>query len=102
MLKNIVNAYNKKAISNAEQKHQKPVLLPHISAHTFRHTACTRMAESGMDMKVLQYIMGHSDITITMDVYNHVDQNRIKIKREIEKMDCIEVQQLSKRKLEIV
>ena len=102
VLKNIVNAYNKKAISNAEQKHQKPVLLPHISAHTFRHTACTRMAESGMDIKVLQYIMGHSDITITMDVYNHVDQNRIKIKREIEKMDCIEVQQLSKRKLEIV
>ena len=100
MLRNIVNAYNKKEVSSAEQKHQKPVLLPHISAHTFRHTACTRMAESGMDIKALQYIMGHSDISVTMDVYNHVDKNRIR--REIEKMDGIEVQQLPKRKLGIV
>lgn len=100
VLKNIVNAYNKKEVSSAEQKHQKPVLLPHISAHTFRHTACTRMAESGMDIKALQYIMGHSDISVTMDVYNHVDKNRIK--REIEKMDGIQVHQLPKRTLEIV
>ena len=30
-----------------------------ISAHTLRHTRCTRDAEDGMDIKVLQYIMGH-------------------------------------------
>ena len=53
-----------------------------------------------MDIKALQYIMGHSDISVTMDVYNHVDKNRIK--REIEKMDGMQVRQLPKRTLEIV
>lgn len=52
--------------------------LPHISAHTLRHTACTRMAERGMDVKVLQYIMGHANISVTMEIYNHVDLDRIK------------------------
>ena len=53
-----------------------PLLLPHISAHTLRHTACTRMAECGIDIKVLQSIMGHSDITITMNIYNHASYER--------------------------
>lgn len=76
-LKNIVNAYNRLEKIYAENEKRDPVLLPHISAHTFRHTGCTRMAEAGMDIKVLQYIMGHSDISITMDVYNHVEESRI-------------------------
>ena len=33
-------------------------VLPKVSAHIMRHTACTRMAEKRMDVKVLQYIMG--------------------------------------------
>ncbi len=67
VLKNIVSAYNK------EDNIKK---LPHISAHILRHTACTRMAEAGIDPKVLQYIMGHSSISVTMDVYNHVSEER--------------------------
>ena len=47
-----------------------------ISAHTLRHTRCTRDAEDGMDIKVLQYIMGHSNMKITNDVYNHVTRER--------------------------
>ena len=43
------------------------------------------MAESGMDQKTLQEIMGHSSLDITMQVYNHVDISRMR--REIEKMD---------------
>ena len=67
VLKEIVDAYNK------EENIKK---LPHISAHILRHTACTRMAEAGIDPKVLQYIMGHSSISVTMDVYNHVSEER--------------------------
>ena len=37
-------------------------VLPKVSAHIMRHTACTRMAEKRMDVKVLQYIMGHAHI----------------------------------------
>ena len=61
----------------AAREHREAELLPHISAHILRHTACTRMAEQGLDPKVLQYIMGHSDISVTMNVYNHVDKNRV-------------------------
>lgn len=39
-----------------------------------RHTACTRMAECRMDVKVLQYIMGHAHIDVTMEVYNHIGE----------------------------
>ena len=35
--------------------------LPHITPHVFRHTFCTNMANAGMDIKALQYVMGHSD-----------------------------------------
>ncbi|WP_244096239.1 tyrosine-type recombinase/integrase [Blautia glucerasea] len=42
-----------------------------------RHTACTRLAEAGIDPKALQVIMGHSDIATTMDIYNHADYERI-------------------------
>ena len=31
------------------------------------------MAKSGMNPKTLQYIMGHSDISVTLNVYSHVD-----------------------------
>lgn len=46
-------------------------LLPHITPHVFRHTFCTKMANAGMDIKSLQYLMGHSDAGITMNVYTH-------------------------------
>ncbi|MCI8507964.1 MAG: phage integrase family protein, partial [Lachnospiraceae bacterium] len=46
---------------------------------------CTRMAEAGMDQRTLQEIMGHSNLAITMKVYNHVDDKRMH--DEIEKFD---------------
>ena len=74
---NIVNTYNKRESVIAEGEHREPVLLPHITAHILRHTACTRLAEAGIDPKALQVIMGHSDIATTMDIYNHADYERI-------------------------
>lgn len=66
-IKDIRNAYNR----FVEDGEIKDVLLPDFTAHTFRHTFCTRMAENGMDIKVLQEIMGHKTIAVTMQVYNH-------------------------------
>lgn len=86
ILYNIVDAYNKAELQRAKGQHRKAELLPRFSAHVTRHTACTRMAESGMDIKVLQYIMGHSDIEMTMQVYNHItDMSRVE--KEVEKLD---------------
>ena len=46
--------------------------LPRITPHVFRDTFCTNMANAGMDLKSLQYLMGHSDVATTMNVYTHV------------------------------
>lgn len=43
--------------------------LPTITPHVCRHTYCTNMALSGVSAKTLQYLMGHSDISITLNVY---------------------------------
>lgn len=45
--------------------------LPHITPHVFRHTFCTNMANAGMDVKNLQYLMGHSDVGVTLNIYTH-------------------------------
>lgn len=42
-----------------------------ITPHVCRHTFCSNMASSGMSPKTLQYIMGHSEIGITLNVYTH-------------------------------
>ena len=48
------------------------VQLPNIMPHVCRHTYCSNMAKSGMNPKTLQYLMGHSDISVTMNVYTHI------------------------------
>lgn len=47
--------------------------LPKITPHVCRHTFCSNMAKSGMNPKTLQYIMGHSDIGVTLNTYTHVN-----------------------------
>ena len=46
--------------------------MPKITSHVCRHTFCSNMAKSGMNPKTLQYIMGHSDIGVTLNTYTHV------------------------------
>ena len=48
------------------------VQMPNITPHICRHTYCTNMARSGMNPKTLQYLMGHSDIGVTMNTYTHL------------------------------
>lgn len=48
------------------------VQMPQITPHVCRHTFCSNMAKSGMNPKTLQYIMGHSDISVTLNTYTHV------------------------------
>lgn len=65
----LVEAHNREIEDGA-------TVLPHFTAHVLRHTYCTRMAENGCDIKVLQEIMGHKNIKITMQVYNHSSEER--------------------------
>ena len=79
--------YNKREKELAEKENREVQLLPKISSHILRHTACTRMAEAGVDIKVIQKIMGHKHIDTTMDIYNHVNLQRINY--ETKKMNNI-------------
>lgn len=62
----------------AEVENREPFLLPPIRIHALRHTACTRMIEEGMSVKTVQYIMGHADVNITLNVYAHSNLDQIK------------------------
>lgn len=48
------------------------IQMPKVTPHVCRHTFCSKMASFGMNPKMLQYIMGHSDISVTMNTYTHV------------------------------
>ena len=63
-----------KYMQHAREKYNKEHLLQLslITPHVCRHTYCSNMAKSGMNPKTLQYLMGHSDISVTMNVYTHI------------------------------
>ncbi len=48
------------------------VQMPRITPHVCRHTYCSNMAKAGMNPKTLQYLMGHSDIGVTLSTYTHL------------------------------
>lgn len=73
-IERIVRDYNLAESEQAEKESRKPELLPHFSAHNLRHTFCTRLCETETNLKVIQEIMGHADITTTMDIYNEATQ----------------------------
>ena len=52
------------------------ISLPHITPHVFRHTFCTNLANAGMDVKNLQYLMGHSEVGVTLNVYTHANYDK--------------------------
>lgn len=51
---------------------EDPVLLPHFSCHSLRHTFTTRMCEAGVNVKVVQDTLGHADIATTLGIYADV------------------------------
>lgn len=65
----IVRIHNEEEEKKAKAEGREPLLIPQFSAHQLRHTFCTRFCENETNLKVIQSIMGHSDITTTMDIY---------------------------------
>lgn len=75
-IKRIYTACNEQEVEQAKKEHRQPVLIPHFSVHNLRHTFCTRFCENETDLKIIQEIMGHSDITTTMNIYNEATKER--------------------------
>ncbi len=72
----IYKAYNLEEMENAKKEKREPVLIPHFSVHNLRHTFCTRFCENETNIKVIQEIMGHSDISTTMNIYAEATESK--------------------------
>ena len=68
-IERIYKTYNALETSQAAQEGREPVLIRHFSVHNLRHTFCTRFCENETNIKVIQEIMGHSDVSTTMNIY---------------------------------
>lgn len=63
------------------------IKIDYFVPHTFRHTFATRSLENGIKPKVLQTILGHSSLSMTMDIYSHVLPDEKE--KEIKKLEAI-------------
>ena len=74
----VTKAYNKKEAKVAKREAREPLLLPGFSAHHLRHTFCARLCENETNLKAIQEIMGHADISTTMDIYAECSEEKKK------------------------
>lgn len=73
MIYSIVKKYNKQELVEAKSENREANLLPKFSVHNLRHTFCTRLCKNETNLKIIQEIMGHSSVQVTMDIYNEVN-----------------------------
>ena len=64
------------------------VQLPKITPHVCSHTFCTNAAKRGISVETLKYLMGHTDISVTSNVYTHLKLEDAQ--REMERLERIE------------
>lgn len=71
-LRRIIRDYNDEILTEG-----KPLdsLLPYFSCHILRHTFATRMCEAGINIKVIQETLGHTDVATTLNIYTDVTQS---------------------------
>ena len=77
-LKNVVNDYNLLEEASALLENREPELLPQITCHHLRHTFCTRVIENGVNIKTVQYWMGHCYVGTTIKIYLSISETKNK------------------------
>ena len=74
-IKRIVDAHNAEEEIKAKKQKREPVMLPRFSCHIFRHTFASRFCENETNVKVIQEVMGHADVSTTMNIYAEVNES---------------------------
>lgn len=77
-MRSLVAAHNKGEELAAKEENRPPQYLPNFSPHILRHTFCTRLCECESNLKTIQEVMGHTTISVTMDVYSDATKERKK------------------------
>lgn len=77
-LRRIVKHANEWEKERAELEERKPVVLPKITPHIFRHTFVTKLVLSEVPYEVAKVVLGHSSIKTTIDVYSHISLDNTK------------------------
>ena len=72
-IKRIVDAHNAEEEVAAKKEKREPVIIPKFSCHIFRHTFASRFCENETNIKVIQDVMGHADVSTTMNIYAEVN-----------------------------
>lgn len=81
-LRRIIRDCNQEILDKTKDN-EKVILLPKFSCHTLRHTFTTRLCESGINIKVIQSVLGHADISTTLDIYADVTKDLKKSEMQI-------------------
>lgn len=76
VIKRIVNDHNATEEVKAKREKREPVMIPQFSCHVTRHTFCTRLCENETNIKFIQTVMGHKDVTTTLEIYAEVTERK--------------------------
>lgn len=74
-IKRIVDTHNSEEEVTAKKEKREPIMIPRFSCHIFRHTFASRFCEHETNVKVIQEVMGHADVTTTMNIYAEVNND---------------------------
>ena len=77
-IKRLTCKYNMREELSAKREKRPPIYIPPFSCHIARHTFCTRLYENGVDIKTIQSVMGHKDISTTLDIYAEISESKKK------------------------
>lgn len=66
--------YERQEEVEAKKQKREPVMIPRFSCHIFRHTFASRFCENKTNVKVIQEVMGHADVSTTMNIFAEVNQ----------------------------
>ena len=89
-VKKVIKRIREKEAVLAVQEQREPKVIRDFHPHTLRHTFATRCFENKMEPKVVQSLLGHSSISITLNTYTHVLDN--KMDEEIKKFGVAKTQ----------